>query len=201
MVDGPFQKDLSHTTWERVYQRQVLRAELVPAWFEALALKQGDTLADLGSGPGYVSLRAAEVVGPTGRVYAVDRAPEALDYLRQLQAEFGVGWVERIPGDAAALEPAAVPGAAKALLTMMLHHNVDAPRVLANLARLLPPGGVAVIAEFHPEAACKVGPPKEHRVSPEQLTSWAAEAGLATSGYARQTDEHYMITVTKGGAA
>lgn len=206
MVDRPFPKQMSQemsqemspTSWERVYRRQVMRADLVPAWFEALALGPGDVVADLGCGPGYVSLRAAEVVGPKGRVYAVDRAAEALAYLERLQAEQGVSWITRLTADVAEVDPAAVP-AAKALLTMMLHHNTDAPKLLRNLARLLPSGGVALIAEFHPEAACTIGPPREHRVSPDQLAAWAREAGLSLTGYTRQTDEHYMLTVTKGG--
>ena len=48
-----------------------------------LGLKPGDTVADLGAGSGYFTLRFAKAVGPQGKVYAVDVAPEMLDYIRQ----------------------------------------------------------------------------------------------------------------------
>jgi protein-L-isoaspartate O-methyltransferase len=61
-----FRKDLSHLTWDEVYARQVKRASLVNDWMEALRLKTGDRLLEVGSGPGYVSLVLADRVGPTG---------------------------------------------------------------------------------------------------------------------------------------
>lgn len=48
-----------------------------------LELKSGDVVADIGCGPGYFTLRLAQVVGPTGKVYAVDIDPEILDYVEK----------------------------------------------------------------------------------------------------------------------
>jgi 16S rRNA C967 or C1407 C5-methylase (RsmB/RsmF family) len=79
-----FRKDLSHLTWQEVFVRQHQRAALVPAWCEALHLKAGSHVLDLGAGPGYVSLQMAHLVGPTGLVYAVDREGEALAYLAEV---------------------------------------------------------------------------------------------------------------------
>ena len=99
-MEKPFQKDLSHLSWDEVYERQALRADLVSDWMEALRLKSGDRVLEIGAGPGYVSFVLAERVGHTGTVYALDRSAEALAYLERLQTERGVGQIQRIAADA-----------------------------------------------------------------------------------------------------
>ena len=99
-----FQKDLTHLTWDEVYARQVQRAALIGAWMEALRLKKGDRVLEIGSGPGYVSLALAERVGGTGAVYAVDLSAEALAHLARLQKERGVSNIQRFVADAATLK-------------------------------------------------------------------------------------------------
>jgi ubiquinone/menaquinone biosynthesis C-methylase UbiE len=191
-VSEPFRKDLSHLSWEEVYERQVQRAALVGDWMDALHLKSGDRVLEIGAGPGYVSLALAERVGPTGTVYALDRSAAALAYLEHLQNERGVRHIERIDADAAVLDPARVhPGSA--LVTMVLHHADDAPGILRNVARCLPVGAPVVIGEFHPDGPCSSGPPREHRLAPEQVEKWCEQSGLTSLHYRRQSAEHYML--------
>jgi protein-L-isoaspartate O-methyltransferase len=85
-----FRKDLTHLTWDEVYARQVSRAGLVGEWMDALHLKLGDRVLEIGAGPGYVSLVLADRVGPAGVIYAVDRSAEALAHLERLQKERGI---------------------------------------------------------------------------------------------------------------
>ena len=96
-MEEPFQKDLSHLRWDQVYARQALRAELLGEWMEALRLKPGDRVLEIGAGPGYVSFALADRVGPSGIVYAVDRSAEALAYLERVQKERGVGQISGSP--------------------------------------------------------------------------------------------------------
>jgi ubiquinone/menaquinone biosynthesis C-methylase UbiE len=195
-VEKPFRKDLGHLSWDQVYARQALRAELVSAWLDALRLKAGDRVLDVGAGPGYVSLALAERVGPAGMVYALDRSADALAYLERLQTERGIGQIQRIVADAATLEPAGVPAGA-ALITMVLHHADDPAAILRNIARCVPPDGPVVIGEFHPEGPCSGGPPRDHRLAVEQIRRWCDEAGLAVTGYSRQTPENYMLVARR----
>jgi ubiquinone/menaquinone biosynthesis C-methylase UbiE len=191
-VEKPFQKDLSHLSWDEVYARQALRAELMNDWMDALRVKPGARVLEIGAGPGYVSLALAERVGPKGLIYAVDRSADALAYLERLQTERGIGQIQRIAADAAVLEPTSVQ-AGSALITMVLHHANDPPAILRNVARCVPPGAPVVIGEFHPEGPCSSGPPHENRLSPEQIAGWCEQAGLAVISLRRQTPEHYML--------
>ena len=80
-----FRKDLTHLTWAEVYARQEKRAHLVDAWMNALCLKPGDRVLEVGAGPGYVSMILAERVGREGVVYAVDKSADALACLERRQ--------------------------------------------------------------------------------------------------------------------
>ena len=194
-MEKPFQKDLGHLSWDQVFARQVLRADLLKDWMDALRLKSGDRVLEIGAGPGFVSLALADRVGPTGLVYALDRSEDALAYLERLQTERGISQIQRIAMDAAALESTRVqPGAA--LVTMVLHHADDPIGILQNVARCVPPGAPVVIGEFHPDGAYTSGPPRDHRLAPEKVQEWCEEAGLEVVGYRRQTPEHYVLFCT-----
>lgn len=195
MEEG-YRKDMSHTTWAKVFARQELRAEQAQEWLDALALRPGDRVLDVGSGPGYVSLQAAQRVGPAGLIYAVDRSAEALAYLEQLQAERGVAQVRRVQADALTMSPPAERVDA-ALMTMMLHHTDDAASLVRHVAQLLSPGVRVVVAEFHPEGPCAYGAPREHRVAPDTVQDWCESAGLAVQEYRRQTPELYMFLLER----
>jgi ubiquinone/menaquinone biosynthesis C-methylase UbiE len=196
-MDKPFRKDLSHLSWDEVYERQAQRANLAGDWLDGLRLKSGDRLLEIGAGPGYVSFLLAERVGPAGTVYAVDRSADALAYLERLQTERAVGQIRRVAADAATLGPISVP-ADSALITMVLHHANDPAGILRNVARCVPPGAPVVIGEFHPEGPCSSGPPRDHRLAPEKIKEWCEQAGLTVVGYRRQTPEHYALFARRG---
>ncbi len=195
-MEKPFRKDLTHLTWDEVYARQEKRAFLVDAWMNALRLKPGDRVLEVGAGPGYVSMMLASRVGADGLVYAVDKSAGALAYLEHLQEERSISQIQRIVADAAALAPADF-SINSALITMVLHHAENPVGILRSVARLLPPGGLAVVAEFHPEGPCEQGPPPEHRIAPEQVRAWCEGVGLGSLDYRRQSPEHYMYLVRR----
>ncbi len=191
-MQEPFRKNLSHLTWAEVYARQERRAFLVDAWMDALCLKLGDRVLEVGAGPGYVSMLLADRVGRDGIVYAVDISAEALAHLERVQKQRAARQIQRIVADAAALSPSGL-SAQSALIAMVLHHAKDPAGILSSVARLLPPGALAVVAEFHPEGTCEQGPPADHRIDPERIRAWSEDAGFAVLDYQRQSPEHYMV--------
>lgn len=180
---APFHKDLRDTSWDTVFARQIERAALVPEWLAALGVGTGDRVLDVGCGPGYVSLRLAERVGPTG---------VALAYLARRQREEGVAQIRRIAADAATL-PSLPDRVGAALVTMVLHHADDPAGLLRNVARLLPPEAGLALAEFHPDGPGGTGPPCAQRLAPDRVRSWCRDAGLPPLTYRRQTPEHYLL--------
>ena len=63
---------------------------------KALALKQGQKIADIGAGGGYFSLKFAEAVGKQGAVYAVDIDPGKIEFIRKSALEKGLDNVHLI---------------------------------------------------------------------------------------------------------
>ena len=53
------------------------------ALVRALRLRRGETVAEIGCGPGYFTARLARAVGPAGHVFAVDPEPAVLDIMRR----------------------------------------------------------------------------------------------------------------------
>ena len=173
------------------------RADLVPAWLDALALKPGDCVLEVGSGPGYVSLALADRVGPDGVVYAIDRAAEALAYLERLQRERGISHIRRLVANIETLDGDDL-GAGSALITMVLHHADDPAAILRNLYRLLQPHALIVVAEFHPEGPCEQGAPRAARLAPAEVRTWCEAVGFRVRDYRRQSPEHYMFVAERG---
>jgi len=191
-MEKAFRKDLSHLSWDEVYARQANRAALIPDWLNALRLKPGDRVLEIGAGPGFVSFALADRVGPTGVVYALDQSTEALAHLERRQRERGIRHIQRIVADAATVRPDGVQ-AGSALITMVLHHADDPAEILRNVVRFVPLGAPVVIGEFHPNGPCSQGPPHNHRIAPEKVREWCKKAGLVAVGYQRQSPEHYFV--------
>jgi predicted methyltransferase len=57
---------------------------------EFLGLRPGESVADIGCGPGYFTFKFARLVGPTGRVYAVETGDEPLRFVRELAQKHGM---------------------------------------------------------------------------------------------------------------
>ena len=186
-------------SWAAIFEHQKQRQPLIEEWLDWLELGPGDHLVDLGAGPGLTSLLAARRVQPHGRVYAVDHWPEALAFLRQQVEREGVHNVQDVQADIGRDELAEIITphlARKAVLAHVLHHTRDPEGVLGRLYRWLQPGARMVVAEFDPDGAGRVGPPRAERIPGAALAAWLTAAGFTVvrrKSYPEQ--EQYAILV------
>jgi ubiquinone/menaquinone biosynthesis C-methylase UbiE len=140
---------------------------------------RGGAWADLGAGDGTFTRALVELIGPEGRVYAVDRDARALAVLgRRLKAAAS----SVVPVQADFSAPFDLPGRGATGLDGMLfanalHYVRDADTVLVRLAQWLRPGGRVVIIEYDRRPSSRWVP---HPIPPERLPSLAAAAGLTT---------------------
>lgn len=132
-------------------ERPEREAEEKPALLmQALKLKHGEAVADIGAGTGYYSRRLAQAVGPSGEVYSVEIQQEMLDILTDKMAAIGIHNVKPVLGD---VTNPKLPAASVDLILMVdVYHEFDHPREMVEaMVGALKPGGRMVFVEFRGE--------------------------------------------------
>jgi ubiquinone/menaquinone biosynthesis C-methylase UbiE len=154
--------------------------------FDRLALKPGDVLLDLGAGPGDYSLKAAELVGPTGMVLALDRREEAVRALGEKAGELGFENVKPMLGDITQELPVADNRVDVCLICTVLH-IFPWPKfelnMFSEIKRVLKPGARLAVIECKKEDQ-PWGPPLHMRISPEEMEQGLEPRGYVKTGYA-----------------
>jgi arsenite methyltransferase len=109
-------------------------------------LREGETVLDLGSGGGIDVLLSARRVGPTGIAYGLDMTEEMLALARRNAADAGIanahflkGRIEEIPLPAESVDVV--------ISNCVVNLSTDKPAVLAEIARVLKPGGRVGISD------------------------------------------------------
>jgi ubiquinone/menaquinone biosynthesis C-methylase UbiE len=117
---------------------------------DALQLKPGEVVADIGAGTGYHTFRMAPVVGPRGKVLAVDIQPEMLGLIRRRMKELKIDNVEPVLG--AEADPKLPAGTVDLILMVDVYHEFAQPFEMTEaLVKALKPGGRLVFVEFRLE--------------------------------------------------
>jgi len=133
------QLEEAYATTDMIAQREELR--------RSLRASPGETILDLGSGPGFLACELAQEVGATGRIVAVDISADmnAISSKRIAAAGLGDG-VEILEGDATAL--ALADDTFDAAVSMqVIEYLADPDAALHQLVRVLRPGGRLVIID------------------------------------------------------
>jgi SAM-dependent methyltransferase len=130
----PYAGDLS--IFETPGRDQRLQIDRV---MDLLYLKPGSTIADIGAGGGWFSVRAARRVAPNGRVIAEDINAKAIAYIQQRAQREHLANIEPLLGTPD--DPKLAPNSLDAALMLKVYHEIAHPQlVLADLRAALKPG-------------------------------------------------------------
>jgi ubiquinone/menaquinone biosynthesis C-methylase UbiE len=117
---------------------------------QSLRLKQGQRVADIGTGTGFFALMIGRAVGPSGRVYAVDIAQNFVDAAVARAQAAGLSNVSGVVNDqhSVKLAPASID---LAFISDTYHHFEYPQSTLASIYQALKPGGEMVVIDFRRE--------------------------------------------------
>ena len=152
-------------------------AERTEQLMNALEIRRGARVADIGSGTGYFTWRLAQRVGPTGTVLAVDIQQRMLDLTRAAVAQRKLANVEYV---LASENDPRLPEKALDLvfIAYAYHEFADPDRVMAAVRRSLKPGGRVVVLEYAKESNIAPASPL-HKMSFEEIRREIEPMGFA----------------------
>jgi len=145
---------------------------------EALGLRPGMAVADLGSGSGYFTRRFVEAVTDTGKVYAVDVEPEMLDYVKESLVHMHIPYTAEFV--LARPDNPKLPLESLDLIFICntYHHLENRPTYFENLKSTFKPDGrIAIVDFYHDERSGKLGFSKDHLVPRETVLEEMSKAG------------------------
>jgi ubiquinone/menaquinone biosynthesis C-methylase UbiE len=140
-------------SWEGVdwlFRETRIDEEQPEAMLDALKIPKGATVADVGAGAGYHSVRLAKRVGPKGKVLASDLQPEMLRMLQRNAREARLTNIK--PIRATQLDPKLPEAEVDLILMVDVYHECSSPDItLQGLYKALKPKGRLVLVEFRGE--------------------------------------------------
>ncbi len=168
------------------------REERTDLLLEALALKPGMVIADIGAGTGYLSRRMAPLVIPGGKIIALDLQPEMVNYLQAGIKRLGLSQIEVKLGmvDDTKLMQSSIDMA----IMVDVYHELSYPyEVMRSIMSALKPGGRIVFVEYKAEDT-SVPIKHLHKMSEVQIKR---EAGVFTLEWERTVNtlpwQHVVI--------
>ena len=162
---------------------------------DALGLRAGMVVADVGAGTGYMSLRMARRVGPTGKVYANDLQPEMLQKLRANTQREKLSNVETVQGTEA--DPKLPPNTMDLVLLVDVYHEFSQPQAMLDKIReSLKPDGRLVLLEYRKEDP-KVPIRPEHKMSVAEVKTEVEAEGFKLDQVIEKLPRQHIIIFRK----
>ncbi len=188
MSGGGHKFDVAHRAYLDSEER---RSYLDPrAILGAFEVRPGMHLADVGSGTGFFAIPAAEIVGPKGRVYAVDLSA---DMLEDLQAKLRKSPSRILRPLRSTEDRIPLPdGSVDFVFMACVLHELDGPGTLLEARRILRPRGRIGIVDWIKEDM-EFGPPKAHRLDEGEANGVLHDAGFLVTKTFSAGVYHYGI--------
>ena len=148
------------------------REEGTTEMINCLKLKEGDNVADIGVGTGYIAWRMAKKIEPKGTVYGVDIQPEMLEHLAQNMAKRGLKNVKGVMGTIK--DPKLPPNSMDLVIMVDVYHEFSFPyEMMQGIVKALKPGGRVAFVEYRGEDP-KVPIKRLHKMTEAQVKKEAA---------------------------
>ena len=156
----------------------------------ALEVGAGMTVADVGAGTGFFLPYLAAAVGPSGRVVALDVEPRMVEFMQQRIAEQSLEAVTAsiIEPDDPGLEAGSVD---RILIVNVWHHIDDRGAYAVRLHEALSADGTVAVVDY--DADAPHGPPKKHRLAPEQVKAELEAGGLRVRILEEALPHQYVV--------
>ena len=165
---------------------------------DALEIKPGQTIADLGAGSGYYSFRIAPLVGPAGKVLAIDIEPAMLAAIAQRARREQVANVATVRSSAQ--DPNLPARSVDLLLMVDVYHELEYPyEVMTRVRAALKPGGRVALIEYRAEDPDVLIKPL-HKMSERQVRREMQAAGFRHVKTVRTLPLQHLIIFTNGSS-
>lgn len=161
---------------------------------EAIGLKSGQNIADIGSGGGYFSLRFAEIIGTTGKVYAVDTNTDFLKFINDRAKEKGLNNIITLLIE----DKLTLPEKSLDYIFMrnVTHHLPNRVEYFKNLKKFLRQDGRIIIIEYKKGKIFSFHGLFGHYVSKETIIREMKDAGyLLEKEFDFLPEQHFTMYV------
>ena len=162
---------------------------------ELIGIGKGLVVADVGAGSGYMTVRLARRVGPTGKVYANDLQPQMLAILEDRARKQKLSNIELVQG---AIDDAKLPaGAIDLALLVDVYHEFWRPQeMLQSIKRSLKPGGRLVLLEYRKEDP-SIPILYEHKMSVAEVRTEVEAEGFAFDRLIEELPRQHIVVFRK----
>jgi SAM-dependent methyltransferase len=184
---------VSGAEWLERSERDI--EEMPETALNAIGVQKGMTVADVGAGVGYFSIRMATRVGPSGKVYANDVQPEMLAMLKQRAAKAKVTNIVPVLGTES--DPKLPPKSMDIILLVDVYHEFSQPQVmLQKLRQALKEDGRLVLLEFRKEDP-RIPIRTEHKMSVEEVKAEVIPEGFRLESVLKDLPRQHIFIFRK----
>lgn len=162
-------------------------------------LAAGQIVADLGSGNGFFALAAGKLVGPSGKVYAIDILADALDFTTADARIAGLSNIQTLRCDLElprACGSIAEGSADMVIFSNIVHEMINKANLFAEAYRLLKNGGKLLIVEWN-DSPSLIGPPAQTRIKSQQTEQLAKDSNFKLDRMVETDRYHYGLVFLK----
>lgn len=143
-----------------------------------MGLKNGQTVADFGSGSGFFAVGAAQMVGNTGKVLAVDVQQAKLTAVSSAAGQQGYKNIQLVQADLdKPITNIGVASCDAVIMASVLHEVKNRPELLKNAYKVLKTGGLVLAVEWKAEHTI-FGPALDQRIPEHELEHELTMIGL-----------------------